>query len=356
MYFCAVKILKKTYRFLVYCNLINLESKFMAKQIQNIAVMTSGGDAPGMNAAIRAVVRTAVFYKLDPFGIYRGYQGLIEGDIERFSARRVSNIINRGGTILKTARSEEFRTVEGRKKAYEQLVKNNIDALVVIGGDGSFTGAEIFSEEFNFPVIGIPGTIDNDIYGTDFTIGFDTASNTATDAIDKIRDTASSHNRLFFIEVMGRNAGFLALYSGIAGGAEEILIPEENIGIDKLIESLRRSKRAGKTSSIVVVAEGDKTGKNVFELAKYVDENLQEYESRVVIVGHIQRGGSPTTFDRVLASRLGVRAVEALLDGRSRVMVGYKNNEVTYTTLKDAISLNRTINKELLNISDILTT
>lgn len=328
----------------------------MAKQIQNIAVMTSGGDAPGMNAAIRAVVRTAVFYKLDPFGIYRGYQGLIEGDIERFSARRVSNIINRGGTILKTARSEEFRTVEGRKKAYEQLVKNNIDALVVIGGDGSFTGAEIFSEEFNFPVIGIPGTIDNDIYGTDFTIGFDTASNTATDAIDKIRDTASSHNRLFFIEVMGRNAGFLALYSGIAGGAEEILIPEENIGIDKLIESLRRSKRAGKTSSIVVVAEGDKTGKNVFELAKYVDENLQEYESRVVIVGHIQRGGSPTTFDRVLASRLGVRAVEALLDGRSRVMVGYKNNEVTYTTLKDAISLNRTINKELLNISDILTT
>ncbi|HFX18218.1 MAG TPA: 6-phosphofructokinase [Flavobacteriales bacterium] len=328
----------------------------MAKQIQNIAVMTSGGDAPGMNAAIRAVVRTAVFYNLDPFGIYRGYQGLIEGDIERFSARRVSNIINRGGTILKTARSEEFRTVEGRKKAYEQLVKNNIDALVVIGGDGSFTGAEIFSEEFNFPVIGIPGTIDNDIYGTDFTIGFDTASNTATDAIDKIRDTASSHNRLFFIEVMGRNAGFLALYSGIAGGAEEILIPEENIGIDKLIESLRRSKRAGKTSSIVVVAEGDKTGKNVFELAKYVDENLQEYESRVVIVGHIQRGGSPTTFDRVLASRLGVRAVEALLDGRSRVMVGYKNNEVTYTTLKDAISLNRTINKELLNISDILTT
>jgi len=328
----------------------------MKKQIQNIAVMTSGGDSPGMNAAIRAVVRTAVFYKLDPYGIYRGYEGLIEGDIERFNARKVSNIINRGGTILKTARSKEFRTIEGRKKAYEQLKKHNIDALVVIGGDGSFTGAKIFGGEFDMPIIGVPGTIDNDIFGTDFTIGFDTASNTATDAIDKIRDTASSHNRLFFIEVMGRNAGFLALYSGIAGGAEEILIPEENIGIDKLVESLRRSKRAGKTSSIVVVAEGDKTGQNVFELAKYVDNNLKEYESRVVIVGHIQRGGTPTTFDRVLASRLGVKAVEALLDGKSDVMVGFKNNQVELTPLEDAIKLNRTINKGLIEISDILTT
>jgi 6-phosphofructokinase 1 len=328
----------------------------MKKQIQNIAVMTSGGDSPGMNAAIRAVVRTAVFYKLDPYGIYRGYEGLIEGDMERFNARKVSNIINRGGTILKTARSKEFRTVEGRKKAYEQLKKHNIDALVVIGGDGSFTGAKIFGEEFDMPIIGIPGTIDNDIFGTDFTIGFDTASNTATDAIDKIRDTASSHNRLFFIEVMGRNAGFLALYSGIAGGAEEILIPEENIGIDKLVESLRRSKRAGKTSSIVVVAEGDKTGQNVFELAKYVDDNLKEYESRVVIVGHIQRGGTPTTFDRVLASRLGVKAVEALLDGKTDVMVGFQNNQVELTSLENAIKLHRTINKGLIEISDILTT
>ena len=328
----------------------------MSKQIQNIAIMTSGGDSPGMNAAIRAVVRTCVFYKLDPYGIYRGYEGLIEGDIERFTARKVSNIINRGGTILKTARSKEFRTVEGRKKAYEQLKKYNIDALVVIGGDGSFTGAQIFGNEFDIPIVGIPATIDNDIFGTDFSIGFDTASNTATEAIDKIRDTASSHNRLFFIEVMGRNAGFLALYSGIAGGAEEILIPEENIGIDKLVESLRRSKRAGKTSSIVVVAEGDKTGKNVFELAKYVDENLKEYESRVVIVGHIQRGGSPTTFDRVLSSRLGVKAVEVLLDGQTDVMVGYKKNAVTVTTLKDAINLKRKINKELLYIVDILTT
>ena len=328
----------------------------MRKEIQNIAVMTSGGDAPGMNAAIRAVIRTTVYYKRDPYGIYRGYEGLIEGDIERFNARKVSNIINRGGTILKTARSEEFRTIEGRKKAYEQLIKHNIDALIVIGGDGSFTGAKVFAEEFDFPVIGIPGTIDNDIFGTDFTIGFDTASNTATDAIDKIRDTASSHNRLFFIEVMGRNAGFLALYSGIAGGAEEILIPEENIGIDKLVESLRRSKRAGKTSSIVVVAEGDQTGKNVFELAKYVEENLKEYESRVVIVGHIQRGGCPTTFDRVLASRLGVRAVEVLLEGQQNIMVGLKNNVVNYTPLSDAIQFTRTINKEMLNISEILTT
>ncbi len=328
----------------------------MKKQIQNIAVMTSGGDAPGMNAAIRAVIRTAVFYKLEPYGIYRGYEGLIDGDIERFNARKVSNIINKGGTILKTARSKEFRTVEGRKKAYEQLKQHNIDALIVIGGDGSFTGAKIFAEEFDFPVIGIPGTIDNDIFGTDFTIGFDTASNTATEAIDKIRDTASSHNRLFFIEVMGRNAGFLALYSGIAGGAEEILIPEENIGIDKLVESLRRSKRAGKTSSIVVVAEGDQTGKNVFELAKYVEVNLKEYEARVVIVGHIQRGGCPTTFDRVLASRLGVKAVEALLDGQQNIMVGFQNNRVEYTSLKHAIGLHRTINKEMLSISEILTT
>jgi len=328
----------------------------MKKQIQNIAVMTSGGDAPGMNAAIRAVIRTAVYYKLDPYVIYRGYEGLIEGDIERFTARKVSNIINKGGTILKTARSEEFKTTEGRKKAYEQLKKYNIDALIVIGGDGSFTGANIFSKEFDFKVIGIPATIDNDIFGTDFSIGFDTASNTATNAIDKIRDTASSHNRLFFIEVMGRNAGFLALYSGIAGGAEEILIPEENIGVDKLVESLRRSKRAGKTSSIVVVAEGDRTGKNVFQLAKYIEENLKEYEVRVVIVGHIQRGGTPTTFDRVLASRLGVKAVEVLLDGKNNIMVGLYKNEVAYTPLSDAIKYTRSINKEMLNITEILTT
>ncbi len=325
-------------------------------QIQNIAVMTSGGDAPGMNAAIRAVVRACVYYKKDVFGIYRGYEGLIEGDIERFTARKVSNIINRGGTILKTARSEEFKTPEGRKKAYKNLKEHNIDALVVIGGDGSFRGMKIFSEEFDFPVIGIPATIDNDINGTDFSIGFDTASNTAMDAIDKIRDTASSHNRLFFIEVMGRNAGFLALYSGISGGAEDILIPEEDRGINELLNSLKRSKRSGKTSSIVVVAEGDKTGKNVFELAKYVEKHLQEYEVRVVIIGHIQRGGSPTTFDRVLASRLGVKAVEALLDGQSKKVVGYRNNKIVVYPLAEAIKKQKPVNQELINIIEILTT
>ncbi len=325
-------------------------------KIQNIAVMTSGGDAPGMNAAIRAVVRSSVFYKKDVFGIYRGYQGLIEGDMERFTARKVSNIINRGGTILKTARSKAFRTPEGRRKAFENLKKNNIDALVVIGGDGSFRGMKIFSEEFDIPVIGIPATIDNDINGTDFSIGFDTASNTAMEAIDKIRDTASSHNRLFFIEVMGRNAGFLALYSGIAGGAEDILIPEEDRGLNELLVSLQRSKRSGKTSSIVVVAEGDKTGKNVFELAKYVENHLKEYEVRVVIIGHIQRGGSPTTFDRVLASRLGVKAVEALLDGQSKKVVGYQNNRIVVYPLEVATQKQKPVNQELINIIEILTT
>ena len=325
-------------------------------KIQNIAVMTSGGDAPGMNAAIRAVVRSAVFYKKDIYGIYRGYEGLIQGDIERFTARKVSNIINRGGTILKTARSKAFRTPEGRKKAYENLKKHNIDALVVIGGDGSFRGMNIFSEEFDFPVIGIPATIDNDINGTDFSIGFDTASNTAMEAIDKIRDTASSHNRLFFIEVMGRNAGFLALYSGIAGGAEDILIPEEDRGVNELVNALMRSKRSGKTSSIVVVAEGDKTGKNVFELAKYVEKHLREYEVRVVIIGHIQRGGSPTTFDRVLASRFGVKAVEALLDGQTRKVVGYRNNRIVVYPLEQAIDHQKPVNQELIDMIEILTT
>ncbi|NPA46579.1 MAG: 6-phosphofructokinase [Chlorobi bacterium] len=328
----------------------------MKKRIQNIAVMTSGGDAPGMNAAIRAVVRSGVYYNKDVFGIYRGYEGLIEGDMERYSARMVSNIINRGGTILKTARSEEFRTVEGRKKAYENLVKNNIDALVVIGGDGSFRGMKVFAEEFDFPVIGIPATIDNDISGTDYTIGFDTAANTAMDAIDKIRDTASSHNRLFFIEVMGRDAGFLATYAGLAGGAEDILIPEKDRGIDSLVNSLRRSKRSGKTSSMVVVAEGEKSGKNVFEIARYVEENLKEYEVRVVIIGHIQRGGCPSVFDRVLASRLGIKAVEALLDGQYNMVTGFKSNHVIVYPLEQAITDQKGVSQELIRIIPILTT
>ena len=277
--------------------------------------MTSGGDAPGMNAAIRSVVRACAYYSLSCVGIYRGYEGLIEGDFVELTARNVNNIINKGGTILKSARSKEFRTKEGRLKAYENLKENDIEALVVIGGDGSFTGAVIFNEEFEFPIIGIPGTIDNDIFGTSHTIGYDTALNTAVEAIDKIRDTASSHNRLFFVEVMGRDAGFIALNAGVGAGAEEILIPEEDLGLDRMLESLKKSRRTGKSSSIVVVAEGDKSGKNVYELAKYVEDNLPEYDVRVSILGHMQRGGSPSCFDRVLASRLGVKSVELLLDG-----------------------------------------
>ena len=277
------------------------------KKIKKIAVMTSGGDAPGMNAAIRAVVRSCAYYSLGCVGIYRGYEGLIEDDIVDLGARSVNNIINKGGTILKSARSKEFRTKEGRKKAYENLVQREVDALVVIGGDGSFTGAVTFNEEFGFPVVGIPGTIDNDIFGTTHTLGYDTALNTAVDAIDKIRDTASSHNRLFFVEVMGRDAGFIALNAGVGAGAEEILIPEEDLGLDRMLESLEKSRRAGKSSSIVVVAEGDKSGKNVYELAKYVEENLPEYDVRVSILGHMQRGGSPSCFDRVLASRITIR-------------------------------------------------
>lgn len=326
------------------------------KEIKKIAVMTSGGDAPGMNAAIRAVVRSCAYYTLGCVGIYRGYEGLIEDDLVELSARSVHNIINKGGTVLKSARSKEFRTKEGRQKAYENLVERGVDAMVVIGGDGSFTGAVIFNEEFGFPVIGIPGTIDNDIFGTSHTLGYDTALNTAVDAIDKIRDTASSHNRLFFVEVMGRDAGFIALNAGVGAGAEEILIPEEDLGLDRMLESLERSRRAGKSSSIVVVAEGDKSGKNVYELAKYVEENLPFYDVRVSILGHMQRGGSPSCFDRVLASRLGVKAVELLLGGKTNLMVGLKDNIVISTDIKEAISGGHSINHELLRISDIITT
>jgi len=326
----------------------------MGKKMNKIAVMTSGGDAPGMNAAIRAVVRTCSYYNVDCYGVYRGYQGLIEGDFEKLSARHVSNIINRGGTILKSARSAEFRTKEGREKAYEELKKAEIDAIVLIGGDGTFTGGMIFNNEFNFPCIGIPGTIDNDIFGTNFTIGYDTALNTVVEVIDKIRDTASSHNRLFFVEVMGRDAGFIALNAGVGAGAEEILIPEEDLGLDRLLESLQRSKRSGKSSSIVVVAEGDKIGKSVFELANYVEENLPQYEVRVSVLGHMQRGGAPSCFDRVLASRLGVKAVELLLDGKTNLMVGILNNKIEITDLENAVKGHHDINKELLRVSDIM--
>jgi len=326
----------------------------MKKFIKKIAVMTSGGDAPGMNAAIRSVIRAASYYKLESVGIYRGYQGLIEGDIQNMTARSAHHLVQKGGTVLKTARSKEFMTKEGRKKAYDNLIKHEIDAMVVIGGDGSFTGAMVFNTEFDFPIIGIPGTIDNDIFGTDFTIGYDTALNTAIECIDKIRDTASSHNRLFFVEVMGRDAGHIALNAGIGAGAEEILIPEEDMGIDRLLVTLEKSRRSGKTSSLVVVAEGDKTGENVFELAKYVEENLPQYDVRVSVLGHMQRGGAPSCFDRVLASRMGVHAVELLIDGQSNVMVGLQNGKMTTTVLENAIKEHNLIDKEILRVSDIM--
>lgn len=328
----------------------------MANQITKIGVLTSGGDSPGMNAAIRSVVRTCAFHKIECVGIYRGYEGMIEGDFKFLDARSVNNIINKGGTILKSARSTEFRTKEGRKKAYDQLQKEGIQALVLIGGDGTFTGGMIFNEEYDFPVIGIPGTIDNDIVGTNFTLGFDTALNTAVDAIDKIRDTASSHKRLFFVEVMGRDVGHIALNAGVGSGAEEILVPEEDLGLDRLLESLEKSRHTGKSSSIVVVAEGDKTGKNVFELRDYVEDNLDGYDVRVSVLGHMQRGGPPSCFDRVLASRMGVKAVESLLEGKKNYMVGIINNKIELYPIDKAIKGDSTIDAELLRVSDIMST
>ncbi|MDX1332090.1 MAG: 6-phosphofructokinase [Robiginitalea sp.] len=327
----------------------------MQSPIKRLAVFTSGGDSPGMNAAIRSVVRTCAYLDVECSAIYRGYQGMIEGDFVPFNARSVNNIINKGGTILKTARCDEFRTPEGRKKAHEQLIKAGIDAFVVIGGDGSFRGASIFQKEFDFPVIGIPGTIDNDIFGTEYTLGFDTALNTVVEAIDKIRDTASSHSRLFFVEVMGRDVGHIALNAGVAAGAEEILIPEQNLGLERLLDSLKRSKKSGKSSSIVVVAEGDKTGKNVFELKEYVETHLPIYDVRVSVLGHIQRGGVPTAFDRVLASRMGVKAVESLLEGRSNLMVGIMESEIVLTPIEEAIKGTTKIDRELIRVSDIMT-
>ena len=328
----------------------------MASKIKKIGVMTSGGDSPGMNAAIRAVVRTCAYLKIQCVGIYRGYEGMIEGDFKDMDARSVNNIINKGGTILKSARSREFRTKEGRQKAYDNLRAAEIDAFVVIGGDGSFTGALLFNREFDFPIIGIPGTIDNDIFGTSSTVGFDTALNTVVEAIDKIRDTASSHNRLFFVEVMGRDVGHIALNAGVGAGAEEILIPEENLGLERLLESLKRSKASGKSSSIVVVAEGDKTGKNVFELKEYVEEHLPIYDVRVSVLGHMQRGGPPSCYDRVLASRMGVKAVEALLEGKTNLMVGIQDNKIILTPISKAIKGHTKIDKELMRVSEIMTT
>ncbi|MDM1045585.1 6-phosphofructokinase [Myroides sp. 1354] len=327
----------------------------MSNLIRKIGVLTSGGDAPGMNAAIRAIVRTCSYHDVMCVGVFRGFQGLVEGDFEVLGPRDVNYIINKGGTILKTARSNAFRTEEGRKAAYDNLKNAQIDALIVIGGDGSFTGAMLLSKEFDIPVMGIPGTIDNDINGTSHTIGFDTALNTVVDAVDKIRDTASSHKRLFFVEVMGRDAGHIALNAGIGAGAEEIIIPEENLGLDRLLESLKKSKLSGKSSSIVIVAEGEKLGKNVFELGEYVEEHLPEYEVRVSVLGHMQRGGAPSCFDRVLASRLSVKAVETLLEGGKNFMVGLINDQVALTPLENIVKGHTAVDAELLRVSDIIT-
>ena len=321
--------------------------------IKCVGILTSGGDAPGMNAAIRAVTRSAIYNGLEVRGIYRGYKGLIDNDIVPFKTQNVSNIIQQGGTILKTARSEEFKTEEGRGKAYNNMVNAGIDSLVVIGGDGSLTGARIFAEEFNVPIIGMPGTIDNDLYGTDVTIGYDTALNTILDAVDKIRDTASSHERLFFIEVMGRDAGFLALNGAIAAGAEAAIIPEIATEVDQLAELIQNGFRKSKNSSIVLVAESEITG-GAMGLAERVKNEYPQYDVRVTILGHIQRGGSPTANDRILASRLGNAAVEALLEGQRNIMVGVQNDEIVNIPFIKAIKKDKPINRELLNTLRVL--
>ncbi|HIX26425.1 MAG TPA: 6-phosphofructokinase [Candidatus Barnesiella excrementigallinarum] len=317
-------------------------------QIKCIGILTSGGDAPGMNAAIRAVTRAAIYNGFEVKGIYRGYKGLITGEIAPFKTQNVSNIIQQGGTILKTARCQEFKTPEGRKTAYDTLVKEGIDALVVIGGDGTLTGARIFASEFNFPIVGLPGTIDNDLFGTDTTIGYDTALNTIMEAVDKIRDTATSHERLFFIEVMGRDAGFLALNGAIATGAEAAIIPEISTEVDQLEELIKNGFRKSKNSSIVLVAESPTTG-GAMHLAERVQKEYPQYDVRVTILGHIQRGGSPTAHDRILASRMGSAAIDALLEDQRNVMIGIRNNEIEYVPFNKAIKNDKPIDRELLN-------
>ncbi|WP_448701774.1 6-phosphofructokinase [Mucilaginibacter sp. AW1-3] len=321
-------------------------------QIKNIGVFTSGGDAPGMNAAIRAVVRSALYYDLQVTGIRRGYEGMINGEMIPMERKSVANIIQRGGTILKTARSDNFKTVEGRKKAYEHLVEHKIDALVAIGGDGTFTGAKVFGKEYDIPVVGLPCTIDNDLNGTDFTIGYDTAINTVIDAVDKIRDTAESHDRLFIVEVMGRDSGLIALRTGIAAGAEAIIIPESKTDITALFDRLDRGRR-DKSSKIVMVAEAEEAG-GAFEIGRQVKEKYPNYDTRISILGHIQRGGRPSCMDRVLASRVGVAAVEALLAGHRNEMVGVVHNEISYTQFENAIKHHVDINPNFLKIVEIL--
>lgn len=321
--------------------------------IKTIGLLTSGGDAPGMNAAIRAVTRSAIYNGLSVKAIYRGYKGLITGEIVEFKTQNVSNIIQQGGTILKTARCEEFKTPEGRALAYETLVKEGIDALVVIGGDGTLTGARIFASEYNYPIVGLPGTIDNDIFGTDSTIGYDTALNTIIDAVDKIRDTATSHERLFFIEVMGRDAGFLALNGAIASGAEAAIIPEMTTEVDQLEEVIKKGFRKSKSSSIVLVAESEKTG-GAMHMAERVKKEYPEYDVRVVILGHVQRGGSPTAYDRILASRLGEASIEALIDGQRNILLGIENDKVVAVPFSKAIKNDKPIDPELMKVLNVL--
>ena len=327
----------------------------MEKQIKKIGVLTSGGDSPGMNAAIRAVVRTGIYHGMEVYGIMRGYTGMVEGDIHKMESRSVANIIQRGGTILKTSRCNEFLTAEGRKQAYDHLKVHGIQGLVIIGGDGSFRGAQTFSNEYDIPCIGLPGTIDKDIAGTDFTIGFDTAVNTAVEAIDKIRDTADAHDRLFIIEVMGRDAGYIALHSGISTGAEHILIPEKKTSVHDLISSLQEKERRKKLVNMIVVAEGEDFG-GADELAKHIKAEMPETELRVCILGHIQRGGSPTCFDRVIASRMGFHAVECLMESRHNVFVGIVNNKMNYMPLNEAVKKKQRIGEEWMRIVKILAT
>lgn len=325
------------------------------KKITKIGVLTSGGDSPGMNAAIRAVVRTGIYHGLEVYGIMRGYAGMVEGDIQKLESRSVANIIQRGGTILKTSRCKEFLTAEGRKQSYDNLKKHGIEGLIIIGGDGSFKGAQTFSNEFDIPCIGLPGTIDKDIAGTDFTIGFDTAVNTAVEAIDKIRDTADSHDRLFIIEVMGRDAGYIALHSGISTGAEHILIPEKKTSVSALIESLQEKERRKKLVNMIVVAEGEDFG-GAYELATLVEKAMPKLDLRVCVLGHIQRGGSPSSFDRVIASRMGYHAVECLIEGRYNVFVGMVNNKMNYIPLDEAVKKKQRISEEWMKIVKILAT
>ena len=327
----------------------------MERHIKTIGVLTSGGDAPGMNAAIRAVTRSARAHDISVIGVMRGYYGLIEKEFVKFTSSSVSNTIQRGGTILKTARCQEFMTEEGRKKAYENMVSAKIDALIVIGGNGSLTGAQLFAREYDIPIIGLPGTIDNDLYGTDSTIGYDSALNTIVECVDKIRDTANSHDRIFFVEVMGRDAGFLAQNSAIASGAEAAIIPEGKTDVDQLAEFIERGKRKSKNSAIVLVSEAQKDGVGgALYYADRIQKEYPQFDARVTILGHLQRGGSPTAYDRILASRLGYAAIEALQEGQRNIMIGIKNDEIVYVPISRAIKTDKPINQELISVLNVL--